>query len=273
MEAEGAPAVGEHTHRRRRSSLLSTADDQAAAQEAVDPRKKLKRLLGGATVLLIVCCYLRWGHLLTIDALQENQKWLRHFSADAPLSSAAIFITLMMGIVALSLPGSTLFCFVSGLAFPQPFACVLAWLGFSFGSGLCYILVQTVLGDYFRGKLAASEKMSHYYGLFRGCARASQIPAPQLPAPLTLGGAVVDRPARPQPLAGDPDDLHPLPALHPALVHERREPADRRAVLPLPLDHDALVHPGHRALHLRRRRLGHGLRGAGAGGGGGRGGG
>ena len=88
----------------------------------------------------------------------------------------------MMGIVALSLPGSTLFCFVSGLAFPQPFACVLAWLGFSFGSGLCYILVQTVLGDYFRGKLAASEKMSHYYGLFRGCARASQISALQLSA-------------------------------------------------------------------------------------------
>ena len=57
-----------------------------------------------------------------------------------------------------------------------------AALGFSFGSGLCYILVQTVLGDYFRGKLAASEKMSHYYGLFRGCARASQISALQLSA-------------------------------------------------------------------------------------------
>jgi uncharacterized membrane protein YdjX (TVP38/TMEM64 family) len=178
MEAPREPSQSPDAPRtrRRRASLVDIGDDDELEVAALDvqlaekPKTTWDRVKQGLGVLVLLCIvggYLQYGHLLTMDALMENQKFLRTTVGDTPIVSSAIFIVLMMGVVALSLPGATLFCFVSGLAFPQPLACILAWLGFSFGSALCYILVQTVLGDYFKGKLRASPQLFKYYGKFQ----------------------------------------------------------------------------------------------------------
>lgn len=162
------------SQRRRRASLVDIdteleqiALDPTLAEQPKTPWARIKQGLGVFVLVCIIGGYLRYGHLLTMDALMANQRYLRTTVGDKPIRSGTIFIVLMMGVVALSLPGATLFCFVSGLAFPQPLACILAWLGFSFGSALCYLLVQTVLEDYFKGKLRASPKLYKYYGKFQ----------------------------------------------------------------------------------------------------------
>ncbi len=172
MEQAVPPGDGEGQRTRRRRASLVAVDDELETVPllAEQPKTPWARAKQGFGVLVLVCIiggYLQYGHLLTMDALMENQKYLRTTVGNTPIRSGAIFIVLMMGVVALSLPGATLFCFVSGLAFPQPLACILAWLGFSFGSALCYILVQTVLEDYFKGKLRASPKLYKYYSKFQ----------------------------------------------------------------------------------------------------------
>lgn len=179
LASQPSPPAGDSAQskstRRRRASLVDIDDelegialDPLLANQPKTPWERAKQGLGALVLVCIVAGYLQYGHLLTMDALMENQKYLRTTVGDTPIRSGTIFIVLMMGVVALSLPGATLFCFVSGLAFPQPLACILAWLGFSFGSALCYILVQTVLGDYFKGKLRASPKLYKYYRKFQG---------------------------------------------------------------------------------------------------------
>lgn len=166
--------AAEPSGRRRRGSMVDDMvpdlDDPVPPQLVVRPKDawgRVKQGLGVLVFLVIVGGYIKYGHLLTMDGLMKNQRWLKSTTLAAPILSGAVFILLMMGVVALSLPGATLFCFVSGLAFPQPFAVILAWLGFSFGSALCYILVQTVLGDYFKTKLQASPQLFKYYGKFQ----------------------------------------------------------------------------------------------------------
>jgi hypothetical protein len=116
-------------------------------------RSSVRSVIAVGVVVGIVGAYIRYGHLLTMEALRENQRWLRSTANTRPVASATLFVVAMIGDVALSLPGSTLFCFMSGLAFPQPLASVLSWAGFGFGSGLCFVLVQTVLGDYFQSQV------------------------------------------------------------------------------------------------------------------------
>ena len=106
--------------RRRRASLVDI--DDALENLALDPqlaerpKTPWERAKQGFGVLVLVCIiggYLQYGHLLTMDALMQNQKYLRTIVGDTPIRSGTIFIVLMMGVVALSLPGATLFCFVS----------------------------------------------------------------------------------------------------------------------------------------------------------------
>ena len=163
--------------RARRSSLVEVeALTPSCGQPPGTPRKVagaraggggLKTAVGVGGIVTIVLCYIKYGHLLTMEALRKNQVYLRGTADEYPVLASSVFLAAMMGDVALSLPGSTLFCFMAGLTFPQPLGAILAWLGFGLGSCLCFVLVQSVLGDYFRAKLESSPKMLEYFKVFK----------------------------------------------------------------------------------------------------------
>lgn len=136
---------------------------------------KLRTILGVSVVIVILTAYWRYGHLVTTESMRKNNNMLRAVAASYPVGAPLLFVAGMTGLVSLSLPGASGCCFLAGLLFPAPLACLLTWFGFSFGSALCYVLVQNVCGDYVQGLIRDTPKMGGYFVRFREYLQESEV--------------------------------------------------------------------------------------------------
>jgi len=136
---------------------------------------KLKTVVGLGVVIVILSAYYKYGHLVTTESMRREHSWLRAVAATYPTGAPLLFVCGMTGLVSLSLPGASGCCFLAGLLFPAPLACLLTWFGFTFGSGLCYVLVLNVLGDYVRRLISDTPKMGGYFIRFRAYLKDSEI--------------------------------------------------------------------------------------------------
>lgn len=152
---------------------------------------KLRTILGLSVVIVILTAYWRYGHLVTTESMRKNNNMLRAVAASYPVGAPLLFVAGsyfcqvslhtdllwpgMTGLVSLSLPGASGCCFLAGLLFPAPLACLLTWFGFSFGSALCYVLVQNVCGDYVQGLIRDTPKMGGYFVRFQEYLQDSEV--------------------------------------------------------------------------------------------------
>merc|ERR1712070_1284998 len=94
--------------------------------------RSLRTVLGLSVVVIILAAYWKYGDLVTTESMRENNDRLRAVAASYPVAAPLLFVAGMTGLVSLSLPGASGCCFLAGLLFPAPLACMLTWFGFSF---------------------------------------------------------------------------------------------------------------------------------------------
>jgi uncharacterized membrane protein YdjX (TVP38/TMEM64 family) len=115
--------------------------------------------LAVALVCLPAIVYWKFGHLLTLHALKNNRDFLASYVESNFAIASAIFISLMILDIALTIPGATTLSFAGGLLFKQPYAALYAYTGYVIGACCSYWLVRTVLADYVRPMLRPNSSM------------------------------------------------------------------------------------------------------------------
>lgn len=93
------------------------------------------------------------GHQwLTLEQLRQHQEFLRDFVVHNPVVAALGFFVAYTVMVAVSLPGASLFSLAAGLLFGQWIGTVLVVLGATSGAVVLFLLVQTAIGEKLKEK-------------------------------------------------------------------------------------------------------------------------
>lgn len=89
---------------------------------------------------------------LSLESLRDNRAALLAIVDDHPLATAAGFVLVYTGVVALSLPGATVMTLAGGFLFGTWLGTALNVLGATAGAALLFLIARSAIGDALRGR-------------------------------------------------------------------------------------------------------------------------
>jgi len=119
----------------------------------------VKLFFGLAIIATSVGLYLTYGHLLTLDSLKQHQRAIHGRIEVHPVQAALCYLFVMVCVIGLTCPGATVLSFAGGVLFPQPWASVLAYLGFVLGATVSYAMVTFLLRDMMQERIGSSSAL------------------------------------------------------------------------------------------------------------------
>lgn len=113
---------------------------------------RLKRWLPLLILAGLIAAVFAFGldRYLSLEVLRDNRAALRAIVADHPLATAAGFVLLYAGVVALSLPGATVMSLAGGFLFGTWLGTALNVLGASAGSAVLFLVARSAIGNALR---------------------------------------------------------------------------------------------------------------------------
>eukprot|EP00928_Gymnodinium_smaydae_P070464 TRINITY_DN54292_c0_g1_i1.p1 TRINITY_DN54292_c0_g1~~TRINITY_DN54292_c0_g1_i1.p1 ORF type:complete len:272 (+),score=48.66 TRINITY_DN54292_c0_g1_i1:29-817(+) len=118
---------------------------------------------GGARLLLLLCVagtsaflYVKYHHLLTVEALKQNHTYILGLVAENPRLAPCCYIMTLVVVIGLTCPGATMLSFVGGVLFPQPYASAYAYVGYILGASISFFVASFILGDCLQRRLRKS---------------------------------------------------------------------------------------------------------------------
>ena len=130
--------------------MTRSAENRSAAGLSQPPRMSLWRLWPLALLVLagVFVVGMGWHRLLTLETLVRYRMELADFVTAHAGTAVSIYIALYIAVVALSLPGASIFTVIGGALFGTLIGGCATVVGATIGAVIIFLIAKSALGEY-----------------------------------------------------------------------------------------------------------------------------
>ncbi len=138
------------------ASRESTA---TASSSSTQRNLKYRVALATAVVAVAAAAYVQFREFLTLQALAAQKQTVERIIMTNPVASHLGYNFLMAILIGFNIPGATFLSLCGGFFFEQPYAALLAYVGYLVGASISYTLMRFIFADSVQEYLSKNSAM------------------------------------------------------------------------------------------------------------------